>query len=491
MSALSSQGQLPIIDSTLPPMPRRQSCDRCHEQKVRCVTNAYDPSTPGLGTIREETQASRGRSVVASIPCVRCSKAGAVCIFSPQLRSGRPRVHRHPVRKRARRSSKCSSSPTQSQSLSPRPFTFSFSAPNTTAELESQSHTPTTPLLLSTTILPSFERSYSNQGGTDYSSPTTPLSNFGLPINQDGISLRHNHFQAMPHSVESSSAEFMSQFSDKVLSATSTATSTATSNVVWMYSDSSEEHLEEVTQINLRIHRAGRILCSLTRTLLATSSPAINEIFDAACSLIGFMDRYATQQMISPSTPDGYQISPGVTGGSAPIKSATETSICLTALASHQLLLGVLEDLCTSFLSVIDRGRSARSPNTPSTSSHSQMLAMANLISHLLEQLDRALRSLTIQHATPESSEGLTVAAAAVASTHDSEFDHALGFGHPPEASLPCRTSGYVGQDHEKRAPPLHQSGVLSMILAQVEQRQVRTRKQLVMLKGLLGQDGV
>lgn len=61
-------------------MPRRQSCDRCHEQKVRCVTLEQDGS--GLGPIAEEDEATLGMQVVAEIPCVRCRKAGALCIFS-------------------------------------------------------------------------------------------------------------------------------------------------------------------------------------------------------------------------------------------------------------------------------------------------------------------------------------------------------------------------------------------------------------------------
>ncbi|KAK4174910.1 hypothetical protein QBC36DRAFT_242327 [Triangularia setosa] len=519
MSTFPSQGQPPIVESTLPPMPRRQSCDRCHELKVRCVvTDGHDNNSLGLGVIGEENEASRGRSVVAPIPCVRCSKAGAVCIFSPQLRSGRPRVHRHPVRKRARKSSKCSSSPTElspthSQSLSPRSSSFSFPTSNTRPEFDKQPHSQTTPLLLSTTVPPSFERGYLSQDGTELGAPATLSLTFGPPANQGHFSIRHDHFQAFTHSEESSSIQFMPPFSENILTATSTATDSA-----WMYPSLTEGYLEEATHINLRIHRAGRMLWPLTRTLLTISSPAINEIFDTACSLINFVNRYATRHMISPHTPqdkrstgsEAYQTANSMMRSSAgqsssgfssePIKSATETSISLTVLASHQLLLGIFEDLCTSFLSQINRGRPNTPPNTPSTgaffaSSHSQMLVMVNLISHLVEQLECVVQTLTSQQGFSEGSDeaGLTVAAAAAAaaSTHDSEFDHVLAFGNPPPNSQKSQDLGFKRQGGERRTPQSQQGGIVSIIFSQVEQRQIRTREQVMTLKKLLEQDGV
>ncbi|VBB73139.1 Putative protein of unknown function [Podospora comata] len=498
-STLPSQGQPPIAELTLPPMPRRQSCDRCHELKVRCVTDGHDNNTLGLGVIGEESEASRGRSVIAPIPCARCSKAGAVCIFSPQLRSGRPRVHRHPVRKRARRSSRCPSSPaelspTHSQSLSPRPPAFNFPLPETRPGIERQSQSRTAPLLLSTTASPNFDVVYRRP---DLNTPTTLLSDFGLPGHQGHFPNRQDHFHPLPHTAEDSSSEFGPSFSESILSATS-----VTTDNTWMFSGSAENLLEEATQANLRINRAGRMLSTLARALLTIASPAINEIFDAGCSLISFMDRYAARRMISPHIPlerrrassDVYRIPHGAIGSSAPISKATDTAISLMALASHQMLLGIFEDLCSSFLSQINSGQAATPPNTPSTgaffgSSHSQMLAMTNLISHLMEQLDRALRSLAVgQQDAPEGSEGLIAAASvAVASTHDAEFDHALDFGNPPPPSQAHQEPDFDGQKHNRRTPQTLQEGVVSVIFNQVEQRQTRAREQVLMLRRLLG----
>ncbi|KAL2170660.1 hypothetical protein VTG60DRAFT_4585 [Thermothelomyces hinnuleus] len=73
------------VDTEFPCMPRRQSCDRCHEQKVRCVTEGAAGSE-ALGGIAEEGTQNPGGHVVSSVPCVRCRKAGAVCIYSLAVR---------------------------------------------------------------------------------------------------------------------------------------------------------------------------------------------------------------------------------------------------------------------------------------------------------------------------------------------------------------------------------------------------------------------
>lgn len=45
----------------------RQSCDRCHNRKQRCVRNGNEP-------------------------CLRCKAARKECVYSPPLRCGRPRI---------------------------------------------------------------------------------------------------------------------------------------------------------------------------------------------------------------------------------------------------------------------------------------------------------------------------------------------------------------------------------------------------------------
>ncbi|KAF8846457.1 hypothetical protein BDZ45DRAFT_682515 [Acephala macrosclerotiorum] len=54
--------------------PYRHACDRCHSLKLRCLRGAIDGNT-----------------------CVRCSKAGATCVFSLSNRGRRPRPSEHYV----------------------------------------------------------------------------------------------------------------------------------------------------------------------------------------------------------------------------------------------------------------------------------------------------------------------------------------------------------------------------------------------------------
>ena len=65
------------------PMPRRQSCDRCHGQKVRCFTNGPEEIFEPGGTADDEV--SMNGHFVSSYPCMRCEKAGALCVFSGKL----------------------------------------------------------------------------------------------------------------------------------------------------------------------------------------------------------------------------------------------------------------------------------------------------------------------------------------------------------------------------------------------------------------------
>jgi len=109
--------------------------------------------------------------------------------------------------------------------------------------------------------------------------------------------------------------------------------------------------LEEVAQINLRIHLAGRTLPLLPRTLASLSSPTVNDIFDAACALVKAVERFASRK----PTPVGNRGQTANFESSTPalspvIDTALDSSICLMLHACHQALLGVFEDLSVSLL---------------------------------------------------------------------------------------------------------------------------------------------
>ena len=73
---------MPASDST-GATPKRQSCDRCHGQKLRCTRSGSSSSSP----------------------CNRCLRQGVQCISSCSLPKGRPSICRSGVRRNSRRRS--------------------------------------------------------------------------------------------------------------------------------------------------------------------------------------------------------------------------------------------------------------------------------------------------------------------------------------------------------------------------------------------------
>lgn len=53
-----------------PPQVKRFACDRCHDQKLRCPRPVHGGN--------------------ATVPCIRCQRAGTVCNISSPLKTGRP-----------------------------------------------------------------------------------------------------------------------------------------------------------------------------------------------------------------------------------------------------------------------------------------------------------------------------------------------------------------------------------------------------------------
>jgi len=165
--------------------------------------------------------------------------------------------------------------------------------------------------------------------------------------------------------------------------------------------------LEEVAQINLRIHVVGRALPSLPRTLASLSSPAVHDIFDAACALINAVDRFALRKPTPVSEPSYGDRGQTANFGSPTlvllpvIDTALDFSICLTLHACHQALLGVFENLSAALLLCLAEPQQLTPPRMQRDESFfsspysQQHAAVTNLISHLLSELDRGFLPLT------------------------------------------------------------------------------------------------
>lgn len=249
-----------------------------------------------------------------------------------------------------------------------------------------------------------------------------------------------------------------------------------------------DNSLEELAQINMRIHVAGRALSTPTNALALMSSPAVDDIISAACSLISLVDRYAAkraaaspraakngqaaqpQRMVAPSTLRSF--SSYSLAFSPIIDKALDSSVCLMIHSCHQALLGVFEDLSASLLAHLSELQHPTPPGTPPGSSafpscHEQVGVVVNLISHLLNQLDRAIGPL---------------------STHINGPPQPARFSMTPRQEP---AGHFEHHTHYQEHQPMTQGGVFSPLLSEMDQRQLRVRDQVKRVEGLLRQPNV
>ncbi|KAK1750320.1 hypothetical protein QBC47DRAFT_418347 [Echria macrotheca] len=389
------------LPSCPPPMPRRQSCDRCHDQKVRCLI-ADGPDaifTPG-GTA--DDQVSLTGHFVSDFPCKRCKKAGATCIFSPQLRSGRPRIPRDSnstpaSRKRGTATSSSPScpplSPASSMLTSSPPPSISSPGPSIPpddrnfgyvgqgafhfGQPESVSDTM---MLSSPGMAPPLSALDSNvrDSGVGYYGPTSsfdpwlfsvgserPLATSSYPASPLGSGLYPTApadaslFSTYPHpSSHIDSASYAWDFSQSSVPAT-------------------DAYYGDLAEIDRRIQR------SVRRTPL--SSSLVYEVIEASFSLVRLVDRRVGSASFG-LNPHSHTFS-----SREPVaqrSTAADASFRLLVLECHKTILGVFNKFIGSVLGRAQSGCAATVPP--------QIEITANIIARLVTQLDRAIGSLPL-----------------------------------------------------------------------------------------------
>ncbi|KAK3311072.1 uncharacterized protein B0T15DRAFT_60584 [Chaetomium strumarium] len=512
------------FDPVPPPMPRRQSCDRCHEQKVRCVTEGADGALT-LGGIAEENASSLSGHVVSSVPCVRCRKAGAVCIYSPQLRSGRPRLRRDssapPPRKKPRQVSRCSSSSSLSSTWSQSTFSpSSVSRPSTAATFSSagiglgilehpnepvheHNAPPIQPLFSPPATAPLCE--LASQHGSTLEGPPPPsgqwlMSPFSSGSNhqfQSGMCQLASFSETLPDPtipcgpLYPSSDPQGSSPAEKLIG-----------NHPWVCPSPPsppDYSLGELAQISLRVHLASRVLASSARTLATLSSPAVNDVVEAACSLVNFVDRYAQKRPAPLSPPPveggmpvhGSIERPAMTGFDSPYPGvcsvtdqALDSSIRLMIHSCHQAILGVFEEMTVSSLLLLAEPQQPTPPRTPPHAGafqpyNTQIMVMMNQISNLLSQLDRAILSLSGTPNAHQSQRHNSVPLTTAMFRQSTPTEYGLprdidGHFEPPPDALRQREHGAWRQT------------ATGSLFTEMEQRQLRVRSQVKAVESLL-----
>ncbi|KAK0730151.1 hypothetical protein B0H67DRAFT_548160 [Lasiosphaeris hirsuta] len=487
------------------PMPRRQSCDRCHEQKVRCLTDGPDEIfTPGGAA---DGEVSMNGHFISTFPCLRCKKAGAVCIYSPQLRSGRPRLPRNPVsslqpRKRpcpsSRTSSFCSQpiSPTPSLPASPRPNSAK-SHPSSAASMSNLTPEPIVPQLNPLLLPPAATTpTTSNFGYKDSHETTGPAA-----IDQWLLSPLSVEDTSTPSSTSFSNANTMYPTPPPSAPHSGPAVSPlpfgspAGSPHTLTAPNSGDSHAEKLAEINMRVRRAALALPHLTGPLLPLTSSPINDVFEAGCALIKLVDGYMAPKARPASGATNGGMSRHAGGGSFDppplfemssrvVQQAMSTSFCLMVIASHQTLLGVFEEICASSAAYLQALQQPLNPEITLdfvSSSITQIIVTVDLISHLLAQLGRAVSSVALRsESSPKPTRGNSFPAMSSTPVDSMGLDSGQvnvydGF----DFSSPSLGAGV------RRGPNL---GILFHVFHQVEQQQCRVRTQLGRVKMLIKQ---
>ncbi|KAF2098828.1 hypothetical protein NA57DRAFT_56466 [Rhizodiscina lignyota] len=231
------------------PLPLRQSCDRCHGLKVRCIRNAE----VGLETLPSES-------------CSRCRRAGSVCIYSPQQKPGRP-----PLGSDAQDTATSASYARKRLRQSP-PRTFRPSVGRPSDSATQRGSVSVDPAQFSPFMV-GEELWLSNAPGYDL-----------------------DFLTAVPNMppIESSSSQSRSQAGpseDEVSPASRPVQSEPEGSMKQSFADAIERDTEEIADLSLRIYRAVKAVSRPGQTLLSASSPALNDIFAASETFIGIVSR--------------------------------------------------------------------------------------------------------------------------------------------------------------------------------------------------------
>ncbi|KAF2136531.1 uncharacterized protein K452DRAFT_292305 [Aplosporella prunicola CBS 121167] len=332
--------------------PRRQSCDRCHLLKVRCIRQ------PGPD----------------SSPCVRCDKAGACCVYSLQQRVGRPPSA--DSRKRPRVSTTAStttaSTTTTSTTTSSTLSTRSSTPPPPPAPVTAAAAQPSPAALSSVNIDVFAEDWFGDLASLPNLSPFDPPGLTTHPAETLNLGI---------DSVES----YISELSDLNLRLYQSARTISPSTI---------EPLSVSSPAVNDIFDATRSLIHLLGRMSAAGSTVGNAPTDYFNQLprLDLFSAGVSVQAPAPSPPD--------------------TGVVLMVLACHQRLLGAFENMCNSlnqqlcavhplpFMNLnqtqVNAGHftSTSEASTSMTCPPTQAVLIIELISHLLSRLDRALSLL-------------------------------------------------------------------------------------------------
>ncbi|KAL6232009.1 hypothetical protein BDW75DRAFT_243368 [Aspergillus navahoensis] len=337
-------------------MSHRQSCDRCRQQKVRCI--------------RDEAQAQLGTSYpdrASLAPCERCLKAGVDCVYSLKQRSTR-----HAAQTSVRKDQN-----NHSHVLDASWFGTNF--PSTAGlnenraafnHIDSSWDASLQSLLTPATFFNSLSAVPDLTPVTTIQTSVAPSTALSRPDSSDGF-------------IGDDDDDNDDGDNDK---------------------DTSTSLFSQLISLSQRAKQGIRRLARPGQTPLTVSSPEVNEALENTNALIRIMNNITAP--ISDSDSDDMNINP--------IGINTDRGLAFLALACHQHLVALFRAICDAVCRCLQDREEHRNCQYNSSeigpSCVAQFIMVLQLLVHLINRMDRSLAASMNQNQKSPSSMSLGAA---------------------------------------------------------------------------------
>jgi hypothetical protein len=360
-------------------LPRRQSCDRCHAHKVRCVRV---PETSDCGV------------------CLRCKRSNAVCHYSRKLAITYSTIASTDMA--VMQAQQKAGRPPLAKSLPSRPEDDGLD-PYISPPMSSRSPEGDNPASSSSAMVPSsadlaFPEQAQLFGDRVMPEAVQVTSEDALDRqDQEDWILQYSvadyegavDMNSLPQAVPLE--DLPSQFSPGTKSPPGDRVTHGIPDVTFLL-DPTEAAMEKLSELSIRIYRANSRLRS--QKTVSITSTTMNDIFSASCSFVRVVNQVIW------SRGNAIPMSVGETRDTEnfglPGTSKLDMGVGLMILASYQRLVAAFESICSSLQGQL-RSRLPRGAKEYGAdqglmeSPTAQAVMVIKLISHLLGRLDRAL----------------------------------------------------------------------------------------------------
>ncbi|KAK4168084.1 hypothetical protein QBC43DRAFT_127902 [Cladorrhinum sp. PSN259] len=342
-------------------MSHRHSCERCRQQKVRCLRDSQTTQKPSPGQ---------------SIPkCSRCAKAGTTCVYSLRLRTRRPGS--------GTGGSISTVNPSLPAAVEKEPTPFD------------QAEEDTSPYQLD---FDGFN--------WDQLSMFSPMQ-IGMGVQSQTavetvvLDLDMSNGTATPLSAERNRIPGDEQWWSGVPSPPSLSPSHEVGDDRMSSADSLSGLTAQATTVSAHAVSATRLLLSPGSAPPTVSSPHVNEAFEGTRTLVRIINN-----IVAMSSDGGDDLETRPDGS---CKAAEIGGLVLTTLACHQHLLAFFRAICESIERCVesvadDKGNGSSTLHGNGPPSTAQFTMVLQLLVHLINRLDRSLFPARPPSPVPSSS---------------------------------------------------------------------------------------